>query len=260
MEIRVGCCGWCVRGGKKAYFKEFSVVEVQETFYKLPRAKTVSKWVEKAPENFEFAMKAWQAITHPPTSPTWRRAGIEVPRSKYNRYGFLRPTKENLKAWEKTLEICRAMEAKVCVIQTPASFKYSEENVGNMRMFLSSIKRDDVIIGWEPRGNWREHLDEVKKICDELNLIHIVDPFRCKPVSSSPIIYLRLHGIGGREVNYRYKYTDDDLEKLSKIVEGFIDDGAEKIYILFNNISMRDDALRFVKLLEGSGLSPVRPG
>jgi len=259
MEIRVGCCGWCVRGGKKAYFKEFSVVEVQETFYKLPRAKTVSKWVEEAPEGFEFTMKAWQAITHPPTSPTWKRAGIEVPRSKYNRYGFLRPTKENLGAWEKTLEICKAMEAKICVIQTPASFKYSQENAENMRRFLSSIKRDNVAIGWEPRGSWRENLDKVKKICDEFDLIHIVDPFRCQPVSSSSIIYLRLHGIGGREVNYRYKYTDDDLKKLLKMIQNFIDNGAEKIYVLFNNVSMRDDALRFVRLLEGSGLSPVKP-
>jgi len=253
MEIRVGCCGWCVKGGKKAYYSKFSIVEVQETFYKLPKPETVSKWREAAPENFKFCMKAWQAITHPPTSPTWRRAGVKIPKSKYDRYGFLRPTEENFEAWEKTLEICKAMEAEVCVIQTPAAFGYSSENVSNVEHFFSSIKRNRVMIGWEPRGTWRDHLSEVEKLCEKLDLIHVVDPFRCNPVSQARLTYFRLHGIGGKEVNYRYRYTDQDLVKLREIVEKEIKEG-RSVYVLFNNVYMADDAARFVEFLKSANL------
>ena len=254
MEIRVGCCGWCIRGGKKAYYSKFAVVEVQETFYKLPRPETASKWLREAPKNFKFCMKAWQAITHPPSSPTWRRAGIKVPKSKHDRYGFLRPTEENLEAWEKTLEICRAMQAEVCVIQTPASFSYTAENASNAENFFSSIRREGVLIGWEPRGSWRENLGAVKRLCDKHDLIHVVDPFRCEPTSSHHLAYLRLHGIGGREVNYRYKYSERDLSELRRIVREMLEKGREKVYVLFNNISMAEDAASFLKLLQDADL------
>ena len=259
MEIRVGCCGWCVRGGKSAYYERFSIVEVQETFYKLPQAKTVARWAETAPENFRFCMKAWQAITHPPTSPTWRRSGLKIPKSKYDRYGFLRPTEENLEAWEKTLEICKAMRAEVCVIQTPATFGYSGENLANAEKFFSTIKRDGVLIGWEPRGTWRDNLSAVKKLCDKHDIIHVVDPFRCEPVSAHELAYFRLHGIGGGEVNYRYRYSDDDLEKLREIIEKVFGEGKKRIYVLFNNVYMREDAARFIEVLDRSGLPIIAP-
>jgi len=259
VEIRVGCCGWCVRGGKKAYYTRFAVVEVQETFYKLPRPQTVSKWLNEAPGDFKFCMKAWQAITHPPSSPTWRRAGVKIPKTRADRYGFLKPTRENYEAWEKILEICRAMKAEVCVIQTPAAFGYSPENFSNADRFFSTIKRDRILIGWEPRGTWREHLDAVKKLCDRHDLVHVVDPFRSKPVSEHPMAYFRLHGIGGKEVNYRYKYTDRDLERLKEMVNTMLKGGKEKVYVLFNNVAMAEDAARFVDVLKRAGLPVVSP-
>ncbi len=256
MEIRIGCCGWCVRGGKKAYYTRFPVVEVQETFYKLPKPETASKWAESAPEGFRFCMKAWQAITHPPTSPTWRRSGLKVPRSKYGRYGFLRPTEENLKAWEETLKVCKAMKAEVCVVQTPASFGCSEENLRNAESFFSTIRRDGVLLGWEPRGTWRENLSVVKRLCDKHDLIHIVDPFRCEPQSVHELVYFRLHGRGGKEYNYRYRYSDSDLNELAEIVRRVVSE-RRKVYVLFNNVYMADDAARFINLLKAMSLPVV---
>jgi uncharacterized protein YecE (DUF72 family) len=256
MEVRVGCCGWCVKGGKSAYYSRFSIIEVQETFYKLPKPETVAKWAENAPENFRFCMKGWQAVTHPPSSPTWRRSGLKIPKSKQDRYGFLRPTEENFRAWEETLEVCRAMRVEVCVLQTPASFEYSGENMGNVEAFFSAIRRDGVILGWEPRGTWRDNLQAVSKLCDKLDLVHIVDPFRCQPQSSHQLVYFRLHGMGGKEYNYRYKYTDSDLRRLAELVEKYLMEGG-RVYVLFNNVYMADDAIRFIEALSGLGLPAV---
>ncbi|MCL7382808.1 MAG: DUF72 domain-containing protein [Thaumarchaeota archaeon] len=245
MNIRVGCCGWCIKGGKREYCKVFETVEIQETFYKLPRVETVKKWREETYSEFIFNMKAWQAVTHPPTSPTWRRSGVRIARSKISKYGFLKPTEENFEAWEKTLEVADAMNARVVVVQTPASFSYSRDNLENIEEFFSTAKRGSSNIGWEPRGDWREHLDEIRRICIKHDILHITDPFRCENVSIHNVRYYRLHGIGGKEVNYSYKYTVSDFKKLVEIISRDKDEGVEDVYVMFNNISMRDDALNF---------------
>jgi uncharacterized protein YecE (DUF72 family) len=46
------------------YADQFPSVEVNNTFYHLPKAKTVENWVNKVPEKFIFAVKASRYITH----------------------------------------------------------------------------------------------------------------------------------------------------------------------------------------------------
>lgn len=249
MKIRVGCCGWCVKGGRKEYCKVFETVEVQETFYKLPRAETAKRWRDEMLTDFIFNMKAWQAITHPPTSPTWRKSKLKISRSKIGKYGFLRPTEENLEAWEKTLEVAEAMDARIIVVQTPASFNYSRGNLENVGEFFSTIKRGTRLIGWEPRGDWRDHLDKVRSICMKHDVLHISDPFRCENVSVHNLRYYRLHGIGGKEVNYSYKYTVNDFGKLVDLLKIEKEKGVEEVFVMFNNVSMMEDALNFKNFL-----------
>jgi uncharacterized protein YecE (DUF72 family) len=46
------------------YAKHYSAVEVDSTFYRIPSKTTVSSWKEKTPEDFVFAAKIPQTITH----------------------------------------------------------------------------------------------------------------------------------------------------------------------------------------------------
>lgn len=46
------------------YGEHFDSVEVDSTFYACPTAKTVSGWYAKTPDNFVFAVKVPQTITH----------------------------------------------------------------------------------------------------------------------------------------------------------------------------------------------------
>ena len=71
MAMKLGMCGFTI--GAAAYFKQFPVVEVQQTFYDPPPIGTLEKWRRQAPAGFEFTMKAWQVITHLGESPTYRR-------------------------------------------------------------------------------------------------------------------------------------------------------------------------------------------
>ncbi|HIQ03251.1 MAG TPA: DUF72 domain-containing protein [Desulfurococcales archaeon] len=236
------------------YYKTFSVVEVQQTFYRIPSPSTLKRWREEAPKDFEFTIKAWQVITHPPTSPTWRKSGLKISKNNYDRYGYLRPTRENFEAWRKIIDVSRILRARIIVVQTPPSFGYSEENVRNIREFFSQVDRGNIIVGWEPRGTWKDHLDIVEKLVKELKLIHIVDIFKIRPVVTSDIVYIRLHGLNG-EVNYRYKYRDEDLLKLLNYVSELQGMGVREVYVMFNNVFMFDDALRFKKLCSSRGFN-----
>lgn len=46
------------------YASQFPVVEINNTFYQLPKEKTLLDWAAKVPESFQFAIKASQRITH----------------------------------------------------------------------------------------------------------------------------------------------------------------------------------------------------
>lgn len=235
MIAKVGCCGF--PGGMERYFKEFKLVEVQQTFYKPPQTETARRWREKAPSDFEFSLKAWQLITHPPSSPTYRRAGLKIEPQKGKNLGFFKPTDEVFEAWKRTEEIAKTLNARVILFQCPPSFIQSEENITNIKAFFSRIKRDFLFV-WEPRGGWEE--EAIRYLCQEMDLIHCVDPFLQSPLYGE-VRYFRLHGGPG----YRHRYTDAELRELkSKLGEG-------ENYVLFNNIAMYEDAKRFRLLLEG---------
>ncbi len=235
--MKIGCCGFSK--GRKTYFANFDLVEIQKTFYKPPKASKAQRWREESPEDFEFTLKAWQLITHPASSPTYRKAKIEVPEERRKSYGFFRPTEEVFDAWNQTIEIAEVLNASNIIFQCPGSFKESEDNIGNMREFFKEVNKNNMkkryLFAWEPRGGWSE--ETIKSLCEELHLIHCVDPLVNNSLYGTPKYY-RLHG--GKD--YRHKYTDPEFQELSRIA---VDD----CYVLFNNMSMFEDALRFKEFL-----------
>lgn len=48
----------------RIYARAFDTVEVDSTFYAVPPAKTVRQWAERVPDDFVFALKMPQEITH----------------------------------------------------------------------------------------------------------------------------------------------------------------------------------------------------
>lgn len=247
MVIKIGCCGWAVKGGMSKYFETFDLIELQSTFYKLPTIETAKRWREMAPETFIYTMKAWQAVTHPPTSPTWRKSGLKITKDKYPKYGFLKPTNENYEAWDRTVEIAEALKCRVIVLQMPPSFIKSQESLSNIKEFMSTAKRPkNIEIGIEFRHeSWDDQT--IGKICEDLGLIHVVDPFKQKLArDTSNIIYYRLHGLGSKP--YVYDYS---LEELKKLYEEFVKPYADtkEVYVLFNNTNMANDALDFKKVI-----------
>lgn len=248
MRLKVGCCGYPI--AMRKYFQTFCLVEVQSTFYNLPRTSTAEGWRKIAPEGFEFTMKAWQVVTHPAESPSWRRTRLRIQESDKDKYGLLRPTEQNLAAWNETMILSKVLGCRICVVQTPPSFRFSEENVQGVKDFFRSAKRD-VLVAWEPRGTWAEHELQTGRLCRELALIHVVDFLRRRPSFVQDIAYVRLHGLNPREYDYEYRYTENDLSELLNKLRS-LEPNVSEAYVLFNNVAMLEDAQRFVRMARGS--------
>ncbi len=212
------------------YFRTFGTVEVQQTFYDPPGPDTLEGWRKKAPPGFRFALKAWQVITHPAGSPTYRR--LRRPLRAPEETGYFRRSDTVEWAWEVTREAAAALAAEVVLFQCPASFTPSEENLANLRGFFEAIDRGPFRLAWEPRGAWPA--DVVSRLCQDLGLTHAVDPFVNACVTGDA--YFRLHGRGG----YRYTYTHEDLLALLDLCRRH-----DLCYVYFNNVTMFQDALVF---------------
>src|SRR5687767_15752554 len=77
-NVRIGTQGWNYDAwvgpfypeGSRAgdflalYARAFNTVEVDSTFYAIPSEKVVQGWVDRTPDDFVFALKLPQEITH----------------------------------------------------------------------------------------------------------------------------------------------------------------------------------------------------
>lgn len=78
-QLRIGCSGWnyahwrngvfypprlAARNWLAFYAEQFDTVEINTTFYRLPRESAVERWVEDSPGGFTFAVKVSRYVTH----------------------------------------------------------------------------------------------------------------------------------------------------------------------------------------------------
>lgn len=233
--IRVGVCGFPKK--RAEIFALFDVVEAQKTFYDFVPSETLFHWAREAPPHFTFTMKAFQGITHPVLSPTYRRTKLPL-HFRSEGLGFFRETLEVEECARRTQEMAKVLGARVIVFQCPPSFSPSLENMRNLTRFFERFPREGSILAWEPRGKWRK--EEIRDICESLDLVHVVDPFVAEPQWGG-IYYFRLHGKG----SYRYFYGDEDLSFLCDFIKGL----EREVFCLFNNVSMFENALAFKRML-----------
>lgn len=233
--LQIGCCGFPVV--KEKYAKCFQAVEVQQTFYQPPKVCTLKNWRALMPEHFEFTLKAWQLITHTAKSPTYRRLKTKLTEAELAQCGAFQNTPMVQRAWETTRACAKALAARHVLFQCPASFTPAPQNIEQMRHFFGSIERHHLKLLWEPRGSWPDSL--VLSLCQELDLVHVVDPFLSRSVTPD-FVYLRLHG--GKD--FKHVFSDEELQAVARLIPS-----GKPAYVMFNNINMWEDARRFQLLM-----------
>lgn len=239
MIIHIGCCGWDYLDPEQfwgsdwktkfttklqAYAALFPAVELNSSFYRIPQLKVAKKWRSDVCTGFEFTVKANRIITHT------------------SRFGD-----RSIWGFQQMKKICKSLDAKILLLQTPSTWQATEANIKKFELFFKRIERDDLLLAWEPRANsWFQDPDIIKKVCKRFDLIHCVDPFRAEPqwFGKSKIAYFRLHGFGWPTM-YFYDFSQKELKHLKQKIMAL---NVRHAYVMFNNSFCYENGMAFQKM------------
>ncbi|TDH26621.1 DUF72 domain-containing protein [Segetibacter sp. 3557_3] len=214
------------------YASFFDTLEINSTFYKLPRKATLQRWIAEVPDAFQFTFKLWRDITH----------------AKKLSYSA-----EHLEAFFEVLD--QPDSNNTCLlIQFPASITFE---------YFAEIKKLLMLItGKDNKNQWRKAVEfrseswynsETNSMLDDCGaslVLHDMPKSKwLTPNKDAPFAYYRFHGPTG---NYRDSYSDDFLHQQSRHITNLLNDGKD-VYAYFNN-TMGDafnNAISLKQMVEG---------
>jgi len=223
--VRIGCSGWnyqhwrngvfypprlAARNWLDFYARHFDTVEINMTFYRLPRVEAVQRWVAESPPGFLFAVKASRYLTH------------------VKRLKELRPGLDVL--LERLDPLLRSPKLGPMLWQLPPTFRRDDERLAAALADLppgrhcfefrhESWFRDDVY------ALLREH--EVALVIGDRPQVHA---FQTHELTTG-WTFVRFHG-GSRGA--RGNYAESELREWAERVARWRDAGVD-VYAYFNN-------------------------
>ncbi|MCD6594337.1 DUF72 domain-containing protein [bacterium] len=209
------------------YANIFNTVEINYTFYHIPKKSTVEKWAKNAPKKFIFVLKASRLITH---------SG----KKKLDSATYL------LGEFLKTTELLGEHSGPV-LMQFPPSF-FDELALDE---FLARIGPEHKV-AMEFRNREFLEKESVRKRLAAHNVAFCIYSWHKFPpifAITANFIYLRFHG---GEKLYSSLYSHVQLEPFAKFVRSQLADGKD-VYAFFNNDAQGfavDNALQFIDMVE----------
>jgi len=188
------------------YAKKFNSVEINSSFYHLPKEKTLKDWHERVPGNFRFTLKGSRFVTH---MKKLNQTG-EAVKNFYERAAFLK--------------------GKLgCILwQLPGNQHKDTEKLKKFCKVLSSDFRNVI----EFRHNsWYD--PEVYDVMRQKGVIFCVISAPVglseEAMKTAGPVYMRFHGRGDW---YRHLYTQEELKHWARKLNEL---EPEKIFAYFNN-------------------------
>ncbi len=231
-DYLIGTGGWAYFkiSGKthlKAYSEIFNFVEVNYTFYEYPDRRMVELWRRTVPDDFTFAVRCNQDLTH------------EI---------GLKPVDEAYVIMSRMVSYCKILETPFLVLETPASYMINDEEAENTRDFLSSSSLKGIRLVWEVRAPLTTQTLELMR---DFNIVECVDLSIRSPNIDSDVVYSRLFGKGKHNI---YQFTDDELLTVDNQIRNI----NPKIAALsYHGIKMNTDAARYMNYRKSGKFFPV---
>ena len=190
----------------------FNTLEVNSTFYKIPKNQTIEKWIADVPENFLFTVKLWREITH----------------QKKLSYRL-----EDLQLFAASVH-CFGAKKGCLLVQFPASI--SIDQLSTFKKLLGQI--NGLFPDWKIAVEFRHsswYTSEVYEVLLKYKatlVIHDIAASRTPlDFTDASWIYMRFHGPTG---NYRGTYTDDFLKEQASNIKSWLQQG-KSVFVYFNN-------------------------
>lgn len=192
--------------------------------------KTVQSWRNIVPNNFEFTVRCNRLVTH-------------IHRFK--------PTSDQCTVFERMIEICKTLRAKILHLQTPPTFQPTKNNAEIMHGFFSTVSFRDVRLALELRDAKKPLDSNLIRTMKDYSIIHCTDLSRDeRPAYQSDILYSRIFGKGLHNI---YQPTDEDLRKIDTEASN---GDYETAFINFHSMRMYKDAAR-LKIFKETASFPM---
>lgn len=198
------------------YARHLASVEINATFYRLPRPDMLSRWVEKTPDDFVFAVKVWRAISH---------------------YKRLRGCTGALDEFIARISLLGARRGPL-LIQLPPRFPRDPERLS---VFLDELPRGPRFAFEFRDPSW--HTDDILALLARRNAAFCpfdLGGFQAPRVATADFVYVRLHG---PDAPYRGAYTDAALEDWAAWIRARLAEGRDA-YVYFDNTDEAAHAAR----------------
>ena len=234
-KILIGTGGWdyfsIPQGDRlRAYSLAYNFVEVNSTYYRLPRPSTPSSWRTRVPSTFEFAVRCHRYIA-------------EVSKLELD--------SKAVRIVDLMERICRYLKANVLSVLVPKAVVGDGELAAKLNALLSSMNLGRTKVALEFRG--AEPTNDVLNILRDNDGIHSVDISRSNPKVESTTLYTRLFGGGEGNV---YEFDDNELKNIATKASS---PKFEKSILAFHGVRMYRDAAR-LKVYLDSGKFPSLTG
>ena len=213
MRILAGTSGWSFKEWKGTFYPKdlpddgmlgfyagrFAAVEINNTFYRMPRESVLLDWVAKVPPEFRFAIKASQRITH---------------------HGRLKDVADSLEYFTRVTSALGEQRGPT-LFQLPPNLK---KDLPRLAEFLALLPR-----GWRSAFEFRhsswfdDDVYEALRGRDAALCIADHDDFETPAVRTAGWGYARLH---------RLTYDEAALAAWRERLAGL---GAEEMYVFFKH-------------------------
>ena len=197
-DVHVGCSGWVYRHWKgqfypdglpqkrwfEHYSAEFDTVEINASFYRLPRPETFDGWREKAPPGFRYAVKVNRFITH------------------------MKKLLDCSEAVDEFIALARRLGPTLgpLLYQLPPSLKRNDERLD---AFLARLPPDLEHVVEFRSADW--YTDDVLALLDRHGVgfvVHDLIGLASPRWASGRTAYVRFHGTSGK---YRGRYSREQI-------------------------------------------------
>lgn len=206
-------------------------VELNNSFYQIPKEKNVINWVEITPPNFIFSCKANRYITH------------------------FQKLKESTESVDKLLKAFSKFEEKLgpILFQFPPWWKIE---LPTLKKFIHHLPKNYLYTFEFRHKSW--FCDELYEVLDKNQMslcFYDHKMYRSPEIVTSSYIYIRMHG--PHEQAYKGAYEDSTLIEYADKLINWNKEG-KTIYCYFDNdekVNAPKDAQRLNQLLKNKNLS-----
>jgi uncharacterized protein YecE (DUF72 family) len=234
-DIRIGTSGWYYDHWKERFYpaglaknkwlehyaQHFDTVEINNTFYHLPRQQTVQRWHKLAPKHFLYAVKANRYITH---------------------IKKLKDASEPLQRFFDRISLLNDNLGPILYQLPPRLHK----DLDLLKSFIELLPRQRTAVFEFRHNSW--YTDDTFELLDKLNAafcIHDMPGEQSPRQVTADIVYFRCHGTAGK---YSGGYRDATLQKRADWLKSQ-SENVRGIYVYFNN-DVQGHAIKNAKTLK----------